>query len=168
MSADILEVPWPHNFNFAALPQYDGDFDPTEFLLKYEAVVEDNGRSNTTKAKTLVMALKGAAQTWYSHLPEFRGRAQRPPPDHISQLPTRRADSGRVDACVYSRRKGDPARVLNQNCLPRGPRAQGIINQHHQLRRCGPSHRPLPRFPGQKQAPKHLGAIRSAPRLLQV
>lgn len=63
-------MPWPHNFNSAALPQYDGDSNPTEFLLKYEAIVEANGGSNATKVKALVMALKGAARTWYSHLPK--------------------------------------------------------------------------------------------------
>lgn len=61
LSAGIQEVPWLRNFNSAALPQYDGDSDPTEFLLKYEVVVEANNGSNATKAKALVMALKGAA-----------------------------------------------------------------------------------------------------------
>jgi hypothetical protein len=38
--------------------QYDGDYDPNEFLMKFEAAVESNGVDATTKAKALVLALK--------------------------------------------------------------------------------------------------------------
>lgn len=67
---ELQDVPWPCNFNSAALPRYNGEMDPFEFLLKYEVAVEANGGSNTIKAKALIMALKGAAQTWYSHIPK--------------------------------------------------------------------------------------------------
>lgn len=55
--------PWPRHFNSTTLPQYDGEFDPVDFLLKYEAVVESNDDTNATKAKALIMALKG----WRTH-----------------------------------------------------------------------------------------------------
>jgi hypothetical protein len=50
-------VPWPRRFNANTLPQYDRDYDPKEFLMKFEAVVESNGGDATTKAKALVLAL---------------------------------------------------------------------------------------------------------------
>jgi hypothetical protein len=47
------------SFQCQYLAQYDGDYHPKEFLMKFEAVVESNGGDDTTKAKALVMALKG-------------------------------------------------------------------------------------------------------------
>jgi hypothetical protein len=52
---------WPRRFNANTLPQYDGDYDPKEFLMKFEAAVESNGGDATTKAKALVLALKGGS-----------------------------------------------------------------------------------------------------------
>jgi hypothetical protein len=39
-------------------------------LLKFEAAVESNGGDATTKAKALVMALKGEVQYWYGNIPK--------------------------------------------------------------------------------------------------
>jgi hypothetical protein len=50
--------------------QYDGDYDPKEFLMKFEAAVESNGGDATTKAKALVLALKGEVQYWYANIPK--------------------------------------------------------------------------------------------------
>jgi hypothetical protein len=50
------------------LPQYDGDYDPKEFLMKFQAAVESNGGDTTTKAKALVMALKSEVQYWYANI----------------------------------------------------------------------------------------------------
>jgi hypothetical protein len=58
-STELESAPWPCCFNANTLPQYDGDYDPKEFLMKYEAAVESNGGDDTIKAKALVMALKG-------------------------------------------------------------------------------------------------------------
>jgi hypothetical protein len=52
------------------LPQYDGDYDPKEFRMKFEATIESNGGDATTKAKALVMALKGEVQYWYANIPK--------------------------------------------------------------------------------------------------
>jgi Mor family transcriptional regulator len=38
--------------------------------MKFEAVVQSNGGDATTKAKTLVMALKGEVQYWYATIPK--------------------------------------------------------------------------------------------------
>jgi hypothetical protein len=43
------------------LPQYDGEIDTREFLLKYEAAVESNGEGSTIKAKAFVMVMKDPA-----------------------------------------------------------------------------------------------------------
>jgi hypothetical protein len=58
-SAELESTPWPRHFNANTLPQYDGDYDPKEFLMKFEAAVESNSGDATTKEKALVMALKG-------------------------------------------------------------------------------------------------------------
>jgi hypothetical protein len=52
------------------LPQYDGELDPREFLLKYEATMESNGGGSAIKAKAFVMVVKGSAQHWYASIPK--------------------------------------------------------------------------------------------------
>ncbi|RLN03863.1 uncharacterized protein C2845_PM13G12290 [Panicum miliaceum] len=61
---------WPPRSNTVILPQYDGEIDPGEFLLKCKATVESNGRISAIKAKASVLALKGSAQHWYASLPK--------------------------------------------------------------------------------------------------
>jgi hypothetical protein len=70
LSVKLESALWPHRFNANTLPQYDGDYDPKEFLMKFEAVVESNGGDATTKAKALMMALKGEVQYWYANIPK--------------------------------------------------------------------------------------------------
>jgi hypothetical protein len=60
LAVKLEEVPWPHHFNVTTLPQYDGESDPREFLLKYEAAVEYNCGGSASKAKSFVMAVKGS------------------------------------------------------------------------------------------------------------
>jgi hypothetical protein len=67
---ELESASWPRRFNTNTLPQYDGDYDPKEFLMKFEAVVESNGGDATTKAKALVLALKGEVQYWYANIPK--------------------------------------------------------------------------------------------------
>jgi hypothetical protein len=59
LSVELESASWPRRFNANTLPQYDGDYDPKEFLMKFEGAVESNGGDATTKAKALVLALKG-------------------------------------------------------------------------------------------------------------
>jgi hypothetical protein len=59
LSVELESAPWPRRFNANTRPQYDGDYDPKEFLMKFEAAVESNGGYATMKAKALVLALKG-------------------------------------------------------------------------------------------------------------
>jgi hypothetical protein len=70
LSVELESAPWPRRFNANSLPQYDRDYDPKEFLMKFEAAVESNGGDATTKAKALVMALKGEVQYWYANIPK--------------------------------------------------------------------------------------------------
>jgi len=68
-SEELEEVQWPHRLNPAILPQFDGESDPEEFLLKYKATIEASGGGTACKAKALVLALKGLAQRWYANIP---------------------------------------------------------------------------------------------------
>jgi hypothetical protein len=70
LSVELESAPWPRRFNNNTLPQYDGDYNPKEFLMKFEAAVESNGGDATTKAKALVLALKGEVQYWYANIPK--------------------------------------------------------------------------------------------------
>jgi len=59
----------PRWFNPTVLPQYNGESNLREFLLKYEAAIEATGGGSACKAKALILALKGLAQQWYTNLP---------------------------------------------------------------------------------------------------
>jgi hypothetical protein len=50
------------------IPTFDGELDPRQFLMSFEARVIVGGSDETTLAKSLVMAVKGPAQHWYSSL----------------------------------------------------------------------------------------------------
>jgi hypothetical protein len=69
LSEELEEVQWPHHLNLTVLPQFDGESDPKEFLLKYEATIEAVGGGTTCKAKALVLALRGQAQRWHTNIP---------------------------------------------------------------------------------------------------
>ena len=59
LSVELENAPWLRRFNATTLPHYDGESDPKEFLMKFEAAVESNGGDSTTKAEAFVLALKG-------------------------------------------------------------------------------------------------------------
>jgi len=50
------------------IPTFDGQSDPMQFLMSFEATVISGGDDETTLAKSLVMAVKGPSQQWYSSL----------------------------------------------------------------------------------------------------
>ena len=62
LSKELEEVQWPHRLNPVVLPQFDGESDPKEFLLKYEATIEAAGGGSACKVKALILALRGLAQ----------------------------------------------------------------------------------------------------------
>ena len=49
LSVEFEEIPWPPRFNPTILPQFDGDSDPRDFLLKYEAAIEASGGGASCK-----------------------------------------------------------------------------------------------------------------------
>ncbi|RLM79135.1 uncharacterized protein C2845_PM12G14620 [Panicum miliaceum] len=49
---------------------YDKESDLREFLLKYEATVESNGRGSAIKAKAFIMAVNISVQHWYTSIPK--------------------------------------------------------------------------------------------------
>jgi len=57
LSEEVEEIQWSHHLNPAVLPQFDGESDLKEFLLKYEATIEVAGGGSACKAKALVLAL---------------------------------------------------------------------------------------------------------------
>jgi len=61
LSAEFEELPWPPCFNPTILPQFDGDSNPKDFLLKYEAAIEASGGGPACKVKAFVLSLKGSA-----------------------------------------------------------------------------------------------------------
>ena len=69
LSEELEEIQWPHRLNPAVLPQFDGESDPEEFLLKYEATIEAAGGGTACKAHALVLVLRGLAQRWYANIP---------------------------------------------------------------------------------------------------
>jgi hypothetical protein len=58
--APHLQVsPWPANFRAGTYPKYNGNTDPTQYIMSYQA----------TMAKSFIIALEGPALTWYTRLP---------------------------------------------------------------------------------------------------
>jgi hypothetical protein len=47
---------------------YDRHSDPKQFLMSYEATIYLYGGNTAVMAKSFVMAVQNAAQTWYSYL----------------------------------------------------------------------------------------------------
>jgi len=68
LSVEFEELPWPPRFNPTILPQFDGESNPKDFLLKYEAAIEASVGGAACKVKAFVLSLKGLAQHWYSNL----------------------------------------------------------------------------------------------------
>jgi len=55
LSDELEEMQWPQHLNPTILPQFDGESDLKEFLLKYEATIEAAGGGTACKAKALVL-----------------------------------------------------------------------------------------------------------------
>jgi hypothetical protein len=47
---------------------YDGNSDPKQFLMSYEATISSYGGNTVVIAKSFVMVVRSVAQTWYSSL----------------------------------------------------------------------------------------------------
>jgi hypothetical protein len=62
LSTNLQLVQWPIGYKFNMIPTFDGESDPRQFLMSFEAAVIVRGGDKTTLAKSLVMAVKGLAQ----------------------------------------------------------------------------------------------------------
>jgi hypothetical protein len=47
---------------------YDGHSDPKQFLMSYEETISSYGGNTVVMEKSIVMAVRSVAQTWYSSL----------------------------------------------------------------------------------------------------
>jgi hypothetical protein len=68
LAAELQATPWPPSYKPPQLPMYDGHSDPKQFLMSYEATISSYGGNTAVMAKSLIMAVKSVAQTWYSSL----------------------------------------------------------------------------------------------------
>jgi hypothetical protein len=68
LAAELQATPWPPSYKPPQLPMYDGNSDPKQFLMSYEATISSYGGNTAVMVKSFVMAVKSVAQTWYSSL----------------------------------------------------------------------------------------------------
>jgi hypothetical protein len=61
--------PWPSNFKAGAYPKYNGNTDPTQYIMSYQVAVASSRGDNTTMAKSFIIALQGPTLAWYTRLP---------------------------------------------------------------------------------------------------
>ena len=65
LSVGLEAARWPQGFKMPEVTPFQGCTDPSEFLWVYETAVEAAGGNDTTKAKSVTLALKGVALTWF-------------------------------------------------------------------------------------------------------
>jgi hypothetical protein len=68
LAEELHATPWPPSYKPPQLPMYDGNSDPKQFLMSYEATISSYGGNTAVMAKSFVMAVRNVAQTWYSSL----------------------------------------------------------------------------------------------------
>ena len=62
LSINLQLAQWPLGYKFNMIPTFDGQSDPRQFLMSFEAAAISGGGDETTLAKSLVMAVKGPTQ----------------------------------------------------------------------------------------------------------
>jgi hypothetical protein len=67
LSINLQLGQWPLGYKFNMIPSFDGQSDPRQFLMSFEAAIISRG-DETTLAQSLVIAVRGPAQQWYSSL----------------------------------------------------------------------------------------------------
>jgi hypothetical protein len=68
LKVELQATPWPPSYKPPHLPMYDRNSDPMQFLMSYEATIFSYGGNTTVMAKSIVIAVRSVAQTWYSSL----------------------------------------------------------------------------------------------------
>ena len=69
LSVGLETTHWPSNFKMPEVTPFEGRTDTSEFLRVYETAVEAAGGDDTTKAKSITLALKAVALTWFFTIP---------------------------------------------------------------------------------------------------
>jgi hypothetical protein len=69
LAPQVQASPWPQNFRANIYPKYNGNTDPTEYIMSYQVTVSSSRGDDTTMAKSFIIALEGPTLTWYSRLP---------------------------------------------------------------------------------------------------
>ena len=59
LSIGLQNQHWPSGFKMMRMVMFEGESDPREFTMSFEAVVESAGEDNTTLVKAFVMTIKG-------------------------------------------------------------------------------------------------------------
>jgi hypothetical protein len=61
LSTKLQATPWPPSYKPPQLPMYDGQSDPKQFLLSYEATISSYGGNTTVMVKSFVIAVRSVA-----------------------------------------------------------------------------------------------------------
>ena len=69
LSAGLGVARWPLGFKMPDVRPFEGCTDPLEFLRVYETAIEVAGGDDTIKAKSIALALRGMALTWFFTIP---------------------------------------------------------------------------------------------------
>jgi hypothetical protein len=62
LAAELQATPWLPSYKPPQLPMYDGQSDPKQFLMSYEATISSYGGNTTVMEKSFVMAVRSVAQ----------------------------------------------------------------------------------------------------------
>nr|CCI55445.1 PH01B001E05.1 [Phyllostachys edulis] len=65
LSVGLEMAHWPQGFKMLEVTPFEGCTDPSEFLRAYEITIEAAEGDDTTKVKSVTLALNGVALTWF-------------------------------------------------------------------------------------------------------
>jgi hypothetical protein len=68
LALQLQASPWPANFRAGTYPKYNGNTDPTQYIMTYQVAVASVEGDDATIAKSFIIALEGPALTWYTRL----------------------------------------------------------------------------------------------------
>jgi hypothetical protein len=71
LAPHLQVTPWPTNFRAGTYPKYNGNNDPTQYIMSYQVAVASSGGDDAMMAKSFIIALEGLALTWYTRLPSL-------------------------------------------------------------------------------------------------
>ena len=61
LAAELQATACPPSYKPPQLPMYDGNSDPKQFLMSYEATISSYGGNTTVMAKSFIMAIRSVA-----------------------------------------------------------------------------------------------------------